>query len=160
MTAEGQGRSGSGGQLSAAARRERLQELATALGERAVVEGDRLVFESGGEVALYIHAEPGGGFELSWWRTATSPIGHPRWMDAAKQLTGDDEWIQTSALGGGFLVEVVRRAATPAEAKRLANAQEPIERVQELASAFPAAVAQLPAEPVPAYLLPPEPEEP
>src|SRR5579884_993064 len=119
MTAEGQGQTGRGGQLSATARRERLQELASALGERAVVEGDRLIVESGGEVALYIHVEPAGGFELNWWRTSTSPVGHPRWYDAAAELTAEGESIQTSALGGGFLVEVVRHAATLEQAKQL-----------------------------------------
>lgn len=153
-------RAGGGGQLSAAARRERLQELAAALGERAVSEGERLILESGGAVALYVTVEPDGDYRLTWWQTATAPDGHPRWREAAATLTQPGEAIYTSALGGGFLVELERRATSVDEARRLANEPTPVERVAALAAAFPEALGQLPPEPVPAYLLPPEPEEP
>jgi hypothetical protein len=42
----------------------------------------------------------------------------------------------------------------------LANNSERVERVRTLVAEFPKAVAALPEEPVPDYLLPPEPELP
>ena len=159
MTAEEQACGGSA-PLSAAARRERLQELANALGERAATEGDKLIVERGDGVALYISVEPDGRFLLTWWKTATTPTGHPRWAEAAVKLIGPGESIHTSALGGGFLVEVQRRERAVEAAACQVDEAAPVARVRQLADAFPAAVRELPPEPAPDYLLPPEPEEP
>lgn len=141
--------------LTVAMRRELLAELAREIGETAVIEGDRLLLEAGQDVVLNGHVAPDGTIVLTWWMTAMAPQGHPRWRDVAAQLTGQGEAIYTSALGGGFLVEIEHRAATPREAARLARSPKPVERVRELVAAFPEAVAALPPEPVPEYLLPP-----
>jgi hypothetical protein len=140
--------------LSAAARRERLAELAAAIGESAIVEGDKLMVETGQVVAVYSRVEPDGSLVLTWWMTGNAPTGHPRWGDAARSILGPGETIHTSALGGGFLVEVERRAASIPDAAALARDPGPSERALALIAAFPDAVAALPPEPVPDYLLP------
>lgn len=141
--------------LTAAMRRELLAELATALGDGAVVEGEKLIAEAGQGVALYARVEPSGTIVLTWWMTAMSEVGHPRWREVAAELTNSGEHIYTSALGGGYLVEVEHPAATVEDAVRQARASQPVERVQELIAAFPDAIAALPPEEVPDYLLPP-----
>ena len=140
--------------LTAAARRDLLAELATAIGENAIIEGDKLIVESGDPVALYIHVQPDGSFKLIKWMTASHPTGHPRWREAADLILKPGESIHTSALGGGFLIEIERQASTIAEAVKLANDPALSERVQALATEFPEAIGLLDAEPVPDYLLP------
>jgi hypothetical protein len=140
--------------LSAAARRERLAELATAIGESAIVEGERLIVETGQAVALYARVEPDGSITLTWWMTGSTPTGHPRWSEAAASLLGPGESIHTSALGGGFLVEIEKRAGSVDEAVAMARDREPAEWVETLITAYPEEVAKLPPEPVPDYLLP------
>ncbi len=139
--------------LSAAARRERLGELAEAIGETAVVEGDKVNVETGEPVATYYHVEPDGNFLLIRWMTASSPTGHPRWREAAEMIVQPGESIHTSALGGGFLIELERRAATIEQAIALGKDAAITARVQHLATEFPEAVALLDPEPVPDYLL-------
>ncbi|MBX6342391.1 MAG: hypothetical protein IRY97_08025, partial [Thermomicrobiaceae bacterium] len=141
---------------SAAARRETLGALAEALGERAVVEGDRVIVDVGEPVALYAQVEPSGEIVLTWWMTASTAVAHHRWREAAATILGPGEAIHTSGLGGGYLVEVERRARSVAEAAALAGAAEPAERVRALVAAYPEAVAALPPEPAPDYLRPPE----
>lgn len=142
--------------LSQAARRERLAELSQVIGETAVVEGDRLIVETGEPVALYFHVEPDGTFLMIRWMTATNPNGHPRWREAAEMIVQPGESIHTSALGGGFLIEVERRAKTIDEAIALGKDASIPERVQQLVAEFPEAVALLDPEAVPDYLLPPQ----
>ncbi len=139
--------------LSAAARRERLGELAEAIGETAVVEGDKVNVETGEPVATYFHVEPNGDFLLIRWMTASSPIGHPRWREAAEMILQPGELIHTSALGGGFLIEIERRTPSLQQAIALGKDTTLVERVQHLATEFPEAVALLDPEPVPDYLL-------
>lgn len=140
--------------LSATARRERLAKLAEMFGEQAAIEGDKLVIETNDPVVLNIRVEPDGGLELTWWQTATSTASHPRWFDAAATILQPAEAIHTSALGGGYLVEVQKQATSDEEARQMAQDRQPIERVHELIQAFPEALATLPPEPVPDYLLP------
>lgn len=139
---------------SAAARRDLLNELAAAIGDNAILEGDKVIVERGESVALYIHVEPDGTFTLTKWMTATTPTGHPRWREAADLILQPGESIHTSALGGGFLIEIEQRASTVAEAVKLANDATAAERIQALATEFPEAVALLDPEDVPDYLLP------
>ena len=98
--------------------------------------------------------KPDGSFRLIKWMTAANPIGHPRWREAADLILQEGESIHTSALGGGFLIEIERSAGTLAEAVKLANDPTLSERIQALATEFPEAVGLLEAEPVPDYLLP------
>jgi len=140
--------------LTAAARRDLLAELAAAIGESAIIEGDKLIVESGDPVALYIHVQPDGSFRLIKWMTATTPIGHPCWREAADLILRPGESIHTSALGGGFLVEIELQTSTIAEAVKIASDPTLSERVHALAAEFPEAIGLLDAEPVPEYLLP------
>jgi hypothetical protein len=140
--------------LSATARKDLLTELAREIGDHAVVDGDTVIVEHGEPVALYCHVEPDGTFVLTWWRTAAASTGHHRWREAAAGLTGDGEEIYASALGGSFLVEVEHHAASSREAATLARSVEPAERIQTLATVYPEAVAALPSEPTPEFLLP------
>ena len=140
--------------LSAAARKDLLAELARQIGENAVIDGDAVIVETGEPIALYYRVESDGAIVLTWWLTAPAPVGHHHWRDAAATITGEGEAISTSALGGSFLIEVERRTESTREAAELVRATEPAERVQALAAAYPEAVASLPPEPVPDYLLP------
>lgn len=140
--------------LSQAARRERLSELAEAIGETAVIEGEKLIVETGEPVALYFHVMPDGTFMLTRWMTASNPNGHPRWREAAEIILKPGESIHTSALGGGFLIEIEREVATIEDAIKAGQDASIAERVQQLAAEFPEAVALLDPEPVPDYLLP------
>ncbi len=140
--------------LSAAARKDLLAELAREIGENAVIDGDTVIVEAGEPIALYCRVEPDGVIVLTWWLTAPALVGHHRWRDAAATITGEDESIYTSALGGSFLIEVERRTESTREAAKLARSAKPAERVRALAAAYPEAVAALPPEPVPDYLLP------
>ncbi len=140
--------------LSAAARKDLLAELAREIGENAVIDGDAVIVESGEPIALYCRVESDGVIDLTWWLTAPAPIGHYRWRDAAATITGENEAIYTSALGGSFLIEVERRTESSREAVKLARSTKPVERVRMLAATYPDAVAALPPEPVPDYLLP------
>ena len=139
--------------LSQAARRERLAELAGAIGENAVVEGDKLIVETGETVAIYFYVQPDGSFMLTRWMTTSNPNGHPRWRDAAEMILNPGESIYTSALGGGFLVEIEREIATIQDAVALSRDNAIAERVQQIAAEFPEAVALLEPEEVPDYLL-------
>lgn len=139
--------------LSAAARRDLLAELAGRIGETAVIEGDKLIVETGDPVALYIRVESSGSYGMTWWMTSTSPLGHPRWREAAETILTGGESIHTSALGGGFLVEIERQAASEAEVLRLIEDRSLAERVHAISEAFPVALAELPEEDVPDYLL-------
>ena len=138
--------------LTAAMRRDLLAEVAGEIG--AAVEGDRAIREAGEGVALTAQVEPDGTLVLTWWMTAMTSAGHPRWREAAAELCGDGEAIFTSALGGGFLVESVQRAPSVRDAARLARTPHPAERVRALAAAFPDALGRLAPEAVPDYLLP------
>ena len=140
--------------LSQAARREKLSELAAAIGETAVVESDKLIVETGEPVALYFYVQPDGTFMLMRWMTASNPAGHPRWRDAAEMILRPGESIYTSALGGGFLIELEREVATIDAAIALSKDVTVAERVQQLVLEFPEAVALLEPEDVPGYLLP------
>lgn len=140
--------------LTTAVRRERLAELAGAIGETAIVEGDKLIVETGEPVALYARIEPDGAITLTWWMTGATSTAHPRWAEAAQTILRQGESIHTSALGGGFLVEVERQAKSIQEATALARDRAFAERVLALIAAYPDAVSKLPAEPVPDYLLP------
>ncbi len=140
--------------LSAAARKDLLAELAQEIGESAVIDGDAVIVEAGEPIALYCRVEPDGVIVLTWWLTAPAPVGHHRWREAAATIAGEDEAIYTSALGGSFLIEVERRTESTREAAKLARSAKPAERVRALAVAYPEAVAALPPELVPDYLLP------
>ncbi len=142
--------------LSQAARREKLGELAQAIGELASVEGDKVIVESGEAVALYYYIQPDGTIQMIRWMTANSPNGHPRWREAAEVVVQPGEAIYTSALGGGFLVEVERFAETIDTAVDLGKDAAFAQRVQQLGAEFPEAVALLDPEDVPDYLLPQE----
>lgn len=139
---------------SAAARRDLLAELAAAIGENAIIEGDKLIVERGESVALYVHVQTDGSFKLIKWMTTSTPSGHPRWREAADLILQPGEAIYTSALGGGFLIEIEQQAPTIAAAKQLANDPTAAQRIQALATEFPEAVALLDPEDVPDYLLP------
>ncbi len=140
--------------LSAAARKDLLTELAQEIGENAVIDGDAVIVEAGEPIALYCRVESDGTIVLTWWMTAPAPVGHYRWREAAATITGEGEAIYTSALGGSFLIEVERRTESTREAAKLARGTKPVERVRVLAGAYPHAVAALPPEPVPEFLLP------
>jgi hypothetical protein len=140
--------------LSTAARKDLLTELAREIGDHAVVDGDSVIVERGDPVALYCHVQPDGTIVLTWWRTATASTAHHCWREAAASILAEGEAIYTSALGGSFLIEVERRAASPREAAKLARSTKPAERVQTLATSYPKVVATLPPEPAPDYLLP------
>lgn len=142
--------------LSANARREKLAELAEVIGESAVVEGDKVIVETGEPVARYFYVLPDGTFMLTRWMTAPNPNGHPRWREAADLILQPGESIYTSALGGGFLIEIERHAETIDNAIALSDDSAIAERVQQLVAEFPEAVALLDPEPVPDYLLPDE----
>ena len=139
---------------SAAERKGLLAELAGRIGAAATVEGDRVLVETGDPVAIYAEVEPGGTIGLTWWMTASSPIGHPRWRDAAAAAVQDGEAIYASALGGGFLAEVARRAATVDDAVQWVRDRTTIDRVHALTRAYGEALAALPPEPVPDELRP------
>lgn len=140
--------------LSQTARRERLVELAGAIGDTAVVESDKVIVETGEQVALYFYVLPDGSFQMTRWMTANNPNGHPRWREAAELILQPGESIHTSALGGGFLIEIEREVATPEAAIALGKDESVAERVKQLAAEFPEAVALLDPEEVPDYLLP------
>jgi len=142
--------------LSQAARREKLSELAQAIGATASVEGDKVIVESGEMVALYYYIQPDGTIQMIRWMTANNPNGHPRWREAAEVIVQPGESIHTSALGGGFLIEVERFAPSIDAAVDLGKDAAFAERVQQLAAEFPEAVALLEPEDVPDYLLPQE----
>lgn len=139
---------------TAAVRRDLLTELATAIGENAIIEGDKLIVERGEAVALYIHVQPDGSFKLIKWMTTSTPTGHPRWREAASLILQPGEAIYTSALGGGFLIEIEQQASTVAAAVQLANDPTAAQRIQSLAAEFPEAIGLLDPEDVPEYLLP------
>jgi hypothetical protein len=148
------------GRLTQAVRRERLASLKNQIGEHAQQDGDVVVIEAGEPVVLHIELDREGTYTLTWWATALTENGHHRWRDAASSLLQDGESIHTSALGGGYLIEIETSSRDEEEAVHLANDSARVERVRELLSSFPDAVAGLPNEPVPDYLLPPEPELP
>jgi hypothetical protein len=146
--------------LTQAVRRERLASLQSRIGEHAQQDGDVIVIEAGEPVVLHIELDRDGTYALTWWATSLSEHGHHRWRDAATTLLRDHESIHTSALGGGYLLEIEQTSRDEDEVVQLANDPERAERVRELVTAFPQAVAALPEEPIPDYLLPPEPELP
>jgi hypothetical protein len=146
--------------LTQAARRERLAELRAKIGDHAQQDGDVIVVEPGEPVVLHVELDRDGVHTLTWWATALTEHGHHRWRDAANALLRDQESIHTSALGGGFLIEIVQTTRDEATAVELSGESSYVDRVRELVSAFPDAVAALPEEPIPDYLIPPEPELP
>lgn len=146
--------------LTQAVRRERLGALAGKIGEHAQQDGDVVVVEAGEPVVLHIELDREGTYTLSWWATALTENSHHRWRDVANEILRDGESIHTSALGGGYLVEIVRTTRDESEALAWAGESAHVERTRELLTTFPEEVAKLPAEPVPDYLLPPEPELP
>jgi hypothetical protein len=146
--------------LTQAVRRERLAQLRAKIGDHAQQDGDVIVVEPGEPVVLHVELDRDGVYTLTWWATALTDHGHHRWRDAAANLLRDGESIHTSALGGGFLIEIWQTTRDEATAVQLAADSSRVERVRELVSSFPEAVAALPDEPVPDYLLPPEPELP
>jgi hypothetical protein len=139
---------------TAAVRRDLLAELAAAIGENAIIEGDKLIVERGEAVALYIYVQPDGSFTLIKWMTTATPTGHPRWREAADLILQPGEAIYTSALGGGFLIEIEQHTPTVAAAVKLANDPTAAQRIQSLATEFPEAIGLLEPEDVPDYLLP------
>lgn len=152
---------GAGGErLSQADRREQLAELADRIGDQAVQDGDRVVVEAGEPVILHIEIDRDGLYTATWWATALTESGHHRWREVADELTQEGEAIYTSALGGGYLVEVERATRDVKQVRDWAGDDAPVERVRELLARFPEEVGKLPDEPVPDYLLPPEPEVP
>jgi hypothetical protein len=157
---EGEEEAGSQERLTQAARREKLASMQARIGEHAQLDGDVIVIEAGEPVVLHIELDREGEYTLTWWATALNEKGHHRWRDAAGPLLEAGESIHTSALGGGYLIEIEQTSNDEEEVLRLAGDQERVERVRTLLTAFPAAVSELPAEPVPDYLLPPEPELP
>ena len=146
--------------LSQAARRERLAALQAAIGDHAQLDGDVIVIEAGEPVVLHVELDRDGTHTLTWWATSLTEAGHHRWRDAAEPLLLEGETIHTSALGGGYLVEIVQTTRNESEALELAADVQRVERVRQLLNEFPEAIAELPEEPVPDYLLPPEPELP
>lgn len=151
---------GSSGRLTQAQRRERLSGIAERIGEHAQQDGDVVVVEAGEPVVLHLELSREGEYSATWWATALTDSSHHRWRDAASELLRGGESIHTSALGGGYLVEIERFTRDEDEALAWATQDEPVERVRELLRAFPEAVAKLPEEPPPDYLLPPERELP
>jgi hypothetical protein len=148
------------GRLTNAVRRERLTALQSRIGEHAQLDGDVIVIEVGEPVVLHIELDRDATYTLTWWATALHENGHHRWRDAAASLLEDSESIHTSALGGGYLVEIEQATRDEDQVLELANGTERVDRVRTLVATFPDAVAALPEEPVPDYLLPPEPELP
>lgn len=146
--------------MTQAVRRERLSALASTLGDHAQQDGDVIVIEAGEPVVLHIELDREGEYTLTWWATALTEHGHHRWRDVAGELLRDGETISTSALGGGYLVEIVRTSQDEAEVIELVGDSSRVERVRELMQRFPEGVEALPSEPVPDYLVPPEPELP
>jgi hypothetical protein len=146
--------------LTQAVRRERLAQLRTQIGEQAQLDGDVVVVEVGEPVVLHVELDRDGVYTLTWWATQLTENAHHRWRDAAATILREGEEIHTSALGGGYLIEFHRTVNSHDEALALAQDQSLAARARELVSAFPEAVAALPPEPVPDYLLPPEPELP
>jgi hypothetical protein len=143
--------------LSAAARRERLGDVAASVGERGSLDGDTLVVQVGDPVTLHIELDRDGLYTATWWATAQSDHGHHRWREAAADLLDESEVIATSALGGGFLVEVLRQSRSPDDVIAWATDAVPVNRVAVLLQEFPERVAALPPEPTPDFLVPPEP---
>jgi hypothetical protein len=146
--------------LTHAVRRERLADLANRIGERAVLDGERVVVEAGEPVILHLELDREGLYTATWWATALTENAHHRWRDAAEPLLQGGESIHTSALGGGYLVELERTTRDEQEVLAWAGDPAPVERVRELLTRFPDEVGKLPPEPAPDYLLPPEPELP
>ncbi len=146
--------------LSQSARRERLAEVREKIGDHAQLDGDVIVIEAGEPVVLHIELDRDGTFTLTWWATALNEKGHHRWRDAAAPLLQERESIHTSALGGGYLIEIEQTSRDEQEVLQLAADEARVERVRTLLTSFPEAVAALPEEPVPDYLIPPEPELP
>jgi hypothetical protein len=146
--------------LTQAVRRERLGQLRTEIGEQAQLDGDVVVVEVGEPVVLHIELDRDGVYTLTWWATQLTDSSHHRWREAAASILREGEEIHTSALGGGYLIEFNRTVDSHDEALALSQDSALVERVRELVTAFPEAVAALPPEPVPEYLLPPEPELP
>lgn len=151
---------GQASRLTQAQRRERLSGLAAQIGEHAQQDGDVVVVEAGEPVVLHLELSREGEYTATWWATALTDSAHHRWRDAAAELLHDGEAIHTSALGGGYLVEIERSTRDEGELLAWAGNSEQVDRVRELLRAFPEAVANLPEEPTPDYLLPPEPELP
>lgn len=151
---------GSSSRLTQAQRRERLSAIAEQIGEHAQQDGDVVVVEAGEPVVLHLELGRDGEYTATWWATALTESAHHRWGDAASELLRGGESIHTSALGGGYLVEIERHTRDEDEVLSWAGEDEPVERVRELLQTFPEAVAKLPEEPTPDYLLPPEPELP
>jgi hypothetical protein len=146
------------GRLSAAVRRERLGDLDRQLGDRGALDGDTVVVEVGEPVVLHIELDREGTYTATWWATSQAETGHHRWRDIAAELLGEGEEIATSALGGGFLVEIRCETRSAEEVLAWASDEGRVERVHELLRLFPERVAALEPEPVPDYLVPPEPE--
>lgn len=146
--------------LTQAMRKERLGQLRTRIGDQAQLDGDVVVVEVGEPVVLHIELDRDGVYTLTWWATQLTESSHHRWREAAASILRDGEEIHTSALGGGYLIEFDQTVDSHDDAVTLARDTVRVERVRELVTAFPEAVAALPPEPVPDYLLPPEPELP
>jgi hypothetical protein len=146
--------------LTQAARRERIAELAAKVSDRGAQDGDRVVIEAGEPVVLHLDLDRDGVYTATWWATQLTEHGHHRWRDAAQPLLGEGEAIYTSALGGGYLVEIERSTRDEATVIAWIDDSAPSNRVRELLTQFPESVAALPVEPVPDYLIPPEPEAP
>jgi hypothetical protein len=146
--------------LTQSVRRERLEKLADQIGENAVMDGERVVVEAGEPVVLHLELDREGIYSAIWWATALTENAHHRWRDAAEPLLQDGESVHTSALGGGYLVELERSTRDEAELLGWAQDAAPVDRIRELLQRFPEEVGKLPPEPVPDYLLPPEPELP
>lgn len=145
--------------LSQAARRERLTALSARIGDHAQQDGDLVIVEVGEPVVLHVELDREGVYTVTWWATALTENAHHRWRDAAEPLLQAGESIHTSALGGGYLVEISQTTRDEDEVVQLCSDVSKADRVRELLSAFPDAVGSLPEEPVPDYLIPPEPEE-
>ena len=150
----------SGSRLSQAARREKLGELSEKIGDHAQQDGDTLVIEAGEPVVLHLELDRDGVYTATWWATALTEKAHHRWREVAEPLLRDGEAIHTSALGGGYLIEIEHNTSSEDEALAWTGDAAPVERVRELLHTFPEAVGELAPEPVPDYLLPPEPELP
>ncbi len=146
--------------LTLAVRKERLGQLRTQIGDQAQLDGDVVVVEVGEPVVLHIELDRDGVYKLTWWATQLTDSSHHRWREAAASILRDGEEIHTSALGGGYLIEFDQTVDSYDDAVNLAQDTVRVERVRELVTAFPQAVAALPPEPIPDYLLPPEPELP
>ena len=145
--------------LTQAVRRERLDALSASIGDHAQQDGDLIVVEVGEPVVLHVGLDREGEYTVTWWATALTDNAHHRWREAVAPLLRDGESVHTSALGGGYLVEITQTTRDENEVLRLASDSSKAERVRELLNAFPDAVGALPEEPVPDYLIPPEPED-